>query len=216
MVEHADGEGAARHRDDGGAQRVREGREQPGRILEQRVLEAAYTFHNYGRSTIGNRSDIEHVPIERLAAFYQKYYQPDNAVLTVAGKFDEPKTLALVAEMFGKIPRPHAQARPDLHRGADAGWRAHRDPAARRRQPGDHGGLPRARPARTRTRAALDVLAAVLGASPSGRLYKALVDNKKAVVAGMDFEELHDPGYHPGGGAAAPGPVARRGARRSC
>src|SRR5690349_3760740 len=63
------------------------GENDPGRILDQRVLEAAYTFHNYGKSTIGSRSDIEHVPMERLAAFYQKYYQPDNALLTVAGKF---------------------------------------------------------------------------------------------------------------------------------
>src|SRR5213079_3289170 len=82
------------------------GENDPGRILEQRVLEAAYTFHAYGRSTIGSRSDIEHVPMERLDAFYHKYYQPDNALLTVAGKFDEPKTLALIAEMFTKLPRP--------------------------------------------------------------------------------------------------------------
>ena len=46
------------------------------------------------------------MPIEKLAAFYQKYYQPDNAVLTVAGKFDPPKALAWIAERCGKIPRP--------------------------------------------------------------------------------------------------------------
>src|SRR6476469_9111742 len=57
------------------------GENSPDRVLEQRVLESAYTFHAYGRSTIGSRSDIEHVPIERLNAFYQKYYQPDNAIL---------------------------------------------------------------------------------------------------------------------------------------
>src|SRR5690242_4465070 len=57
------------------------GEHDPGRILDQRVLETAYTFHNYGKSTIGNRSDIEKVPIDRLNAFYQKYYQPDDAVL---------------------------------------------------------------------------------------------------------------------------------------
>src|SRR5437899_12357551 len=43
--------------------------------------------------------------------------------------------------------------------------------------------------------AAINVLAGVLGAVPSGRLYKALVDNKKAVAAGMGFEEMHDPGF---------------------
>ena len=74
------------------------------------MLEAAYTWHNYGKSTIGNRSDIENVPIERLAAFYQKYYQPDNALLIVAGKFDEAKALAMVAQTFGAIPQAHARS----------------------------------------------------------------------------------------------------------
>src|SRR5262249_14461763 len=69
------------------------GENNPGRMLFQRTLESAYTFHNYGKMTIGNRSDIENVPIDRLAAFYQKYYQPDNTVLTIAGQFDESKTL---------------------------------------------------------------------------------------------------------------------------
>src|SRR6185312_11182430 len=78
----------------------------PEGILMQRVLEAAYTWHNYGKLPIGNRSDIENVPINRLAAFYQKYYQPDNALLTVAGKFDEGKALNLIVAAFGKIPKP--------------------------------------------------------------------------------------------------------------
>src|SRR4051794_12491810 len=64
------------------------GENSPDRILDQRVMEAAYTFHAYGRSTIGSRSDIENVPMERLDAFYKKYYQPDNALLTVAGHLD--------------------------------------------------------------------------------------------------------------------------------
>src|SRR5262249_18171053 len=69
----------------------------PGLILSERVSSTAYLWHNYGKSTIGARSDIENVPIERLQAFYKKYYQPDNAVLMVAGRFDPAKTLGLVA-----------------------------------------------------------------------------------------------------------------------
>src|SRR6202790_15263 len=68
------------------------------RILEERVIATAYLWHNYGKSVIGSRADIEKVPIERLAAFYKKYYQPDNAVLVLAGRFDEAKALAMVAE----------------------------------------------------------------------------------------------------------------------
>src|ERR1039458_6287272 len=82
------------------------GENSPERMLRQRALEAAYTWHNYGKLPIGNRSDIENVPIDKLAAFYHKYYQPDNALLTIAGKFDEPKTLAMVATLFGALPKP--------------------------------------------------------------------------------------------------------------
>src|ERR1700752_3110781 len=82
------------------------GENNAGRVLEERVVSTAYLWHSYGRSAIGSRSDIEHVPIERLQAFYRNYYQPDNAVLIVAGKFDPDKTLALIKSSFGAIPKP--------------------------------------------------------------------------------------------------------------
>src|ERR1700676_3130202 len=76
------------------------------RILEERVIATAYLWHNYGKSVIGSRADLERVPIDRLAAFYRKYYQPDNAVLVIAGQFDQSKALAYVAQTCGMIPRP--------------------------------------------------------------------------------------------------------------
>src|SRR5499426_746838 len=77
------------------------------RVLEERVLSAAYLWHNYGKSTIGSRADIERVPIDRLAAFYKKYYQPDNAIVTIAGQIDPAKTLQIAASTLGAIPRPN-------------------------------------------------------------------------------------------------------------
>ena len=82
------------------------GENSPFRVLLDRTMATSYIWHNYGKTTIGARSDIENVPIERLQAFYRTYYQPDNAVLLIAGKFDEPKTLALVHKYFSPIPRP--------------------------------------------------------------------------------------------------------------
>src|SRR5207244_11680837 len=82
-------------------------------VLEERVLSTAFLWHNYGKSTIGARSDIENVPIERLQAFYRNYYQPDNSILVVAGKFDEAKTLALITKYFGPIPRPQRVLQPN-------------------------------------------------------------------------------------------------------
>ena len=80
------------------------GENSPRSILDQRVMSAAYEWHNYGKSTIGNRADIERVPIDRLQQFYKKYYQPDNAMLVVAGAFEPELALKIIDETFGKIP----------------------------------------------------------------------------------------------------------------
>ena len=82
------------------------GENSPQRVLLERIHAAAYAWHNYAKTTIGNRSDIERVPITNLQAFYRKYYQPDNVVLIVAGKFEEAKALALVQKYLGAIPKP--------------------------------------------------------------------------------------------------------------
>ncbi len=82
------------------------GENNPEYILSQRMAAVAYEWHNYGKSTIGNRSDIERVPIDNLHAFYKKYYQPDNIVVIVTGKFDEGKAIKQMVAHFGAIPRP--------------------------------------------------------------------------------------------------------------
>src|SRR2546426_8496014 len=82
------------------------GENSPSGVLGKLIAAPAYNWHNYGKPTIGNRSDIERVPVENLRAFYRKYYQPDNVVLIVAGKFDESKALGWGQKYFGAIPRP--------------------------------------------------------------------------------------------------------------
>lgn len=83
------------------------GENDPVSVLHDQMLSAAFRWHNYGKSTIGNRSDIERVPVENLKSFYKKYYQPDNAVLVIAGKFEAAKALDYVEELFGKISKPN-------------------------------------------------------------------------------------------------------------
>ena len=127
------------------------GENSPDRILMQRALETAYTWHNYGKLPIGNRSDIENVPINKLASFYQKYYQPDNALLTIAGKFDETKTLAHGGQPLRRHPQTHPHAREVLYRRTHPGWRTLHHPAPRRRYPGHRGHLSRLPPDPTPT-----------------------------------------------------------------
>lgn len=170
------------------------GENSPDGVLQQRAMEAAYAWHNYGHSPIGNRSDIENVPVPKLAAFYQKYYQPDNAVLTVAGKFEESQMLGWIAESFGRIPRPQRVLDPTYTvEPTQDGERL-----VTLRRVGDTQSIRVLYhiPAGSHPDTAVaEVLTSVLGETPGGRLYKALVENKKAVAAGMGVEELHDPGF---------------------
>ncbi|MDQ3621869.1 MAG: insulinase family protein [Verrucomicrobiota bacterium] len=156
------------------------GENSPASVLYKRMLAAVFQWHNYGHSTIGEKSDIEGAPIERLQAFYRTYYQPDNAVLVIAGRIDERKTLALVDEYFGKIPKP-ARRLPVTYT-KEPTQDGERQIMLRRR--GDvqvfscmHRTVAGSHP----DHAALSVLANLLSDEPSGRLYKALVETRKAV-----------------------------------
>jgi zinc protease len=173
------------------------GENDPFNVLMERVFSAAYLWHNYGKSTIGARSDIEHVPIERLRAFYRKYYQPDNALLVVAGQFDPARTLRLIERKFGRIPRPRREGEMRI-------WPTYTlDPVqdgernVTLRRVGDVQVIMAAYhvPAGTHPDfAALDILAEVLGDEPSGRLYKALVEPRRAASVGAFGFQLREPG----------------------
>jgi zinc protease len=161
------------------------GENSPFGVFLKRMQSVAYDWHNYGNSTIGNRSDIENVKIENLQAFYRLYYQPDNAVLLVAGKFDEAKTLALIAGAFNKIPKP-TRVLPTL-------WTVEPQQDGERsfyvRRKGDIQIVGVAYKIPSGLHPDIHGLAFandILTATPSGRLYKSLVESGKAVqVAGL-------------------------------
>lgn len=164
------------------------------RVLWQRVMGVAYEWHNYGKSTIGARSDVEGVPIDRLQAFYKRYYQPDNSVLVVSGKIDEQKTLNLIQKTFGAIPKP-SRTLPKIYT-IEPTQDGERTVTVRR--VGDTQTLMAGYhiPAGTHPDyAAIDVMNTVLTDEPSGRLYKALVDTKKATSVSSLLLATKEPGY---------------------
>jgi zinc protease len=168
------------------------GENSPMRVLEERVMSTAYLWHGYGRSPIGSKSDIEHVPIEKLQAFYHKYYQPDNAVLVVAGNFDETKAMEYIKAGLGAIPKPARKLEQTYTE--EPTQDGEREVALRR--VGDFQAVAMAYhiPAGSHPdSSALEVLEAILDESPSGRLYKALVESKKAMRESGDVFQFHDP-----------------------
>jgi zinc protease len=169
------------------------GENEPSRVLEERVMSTAYLWHNYGHSPIGARTDVENVPIERLQNYYRTWYQPDNAVLLVAGKFDVTKTLNLVAQTFGVVPKP-SRTLPTLYT-AEPAQDGERSVALRRVGDAQYVIAAYHMPAGSHAdAAALNLLSTVLGDAPSGRLYKSLVETQQAAEVSAGTYELHDPG----------------------
>lgn len=169
------------------------GENDPQRILMQRMLSAAYEWHNYGKSTIGNRADIERVPVENLRRFYQKFYQPDNAMLIIAGKFDPQKALQAAQQHFGAIPKPERVL--DTTYTEEPPQDGDRLVTVRRVGKVPMAGATYHIPAGAHPDfATADILVTILSSEPSGRLYEALVKRRIAAsVFGMTFA-LHDPG----------------------
>ncbi|MHC4696541.1 MAG: M16 family metallopeptidase [Planctomycetota bacterium] len=157
----------------------------PKRVLSARMRSAAYAWHGYGKPTIGTLSDIKRYPTDNLRRFYEKYYQPDNAVLLVAGKFDVDRVLGLIIKHFGAIPRPsrtlagtyteeptqHGPLSVTVEGAGDitlAGLMYHVPSGSHMETP------------------ALQILQDVLVSEPSGRLYRALVETGMAARVSID------------------------------
>src|SRR5581483_4197245 len=169
------------------------GENSPVRVLFQRMMATAYEWHNYGKSTIGNRADIERVPIDNLQAFYKKYYRPDNAVLVVAGKFDEKKALDLIAKHFGPLKKPEDPL-PKTYTEEPAQDGERVVTLRRVGTVGAVGAVYHIPAASHPDFAPCEALHQALITTPSGRLYKALVETKNASTVGGMLFTTHDPG----------------------
>jgi zinc protease len=169
------------------------GENNPHSILIQRMLASAFEWHNYGKEPIGARTDVERVNIERLQAFYRLYYQPDNAVLIVAGAFDPDATLRAIAKNFGPIPKPTRKL-PKLY--TDEPLQDGERQVVLRRV-GDTqlvGAMYHTVPQASPDYVALDALTEIMTIQPAGRLYRALVDTKLSSAVEGDNWGMRDPG----------------------
>ena len=170
------------------------GENSPARILAEKMAAAAYQWHSYGKSTIGARSDVENVNIAHLQNFYRKYYQPDNATLVVAGKFDPAHALAVIANDFGSLPKPARVLEPSYTvEPVQEGERT----VTLRRPGGEQwvAALYHIVAATSPDAPAFDAIASALGDDPNGRLYKRLIETRKAQENYVTTRLLVDPGY---------------------
>ena len=170
------------------------GENNPDRILFSKTLATMYQWHNYGKDTIGARSDVENVDIPRLQAFYRLYYQPDNATLIVSGKFSPAQTLTWIAQSFGAIKKP-TRVLPKQYT-LDPVQDGERSITLRRT-----GGVPvlyaayHVPPGAHPDFAAVDLLGSIMGDAPSGRLHKQLTEKGLAATTYAFAQGLAEPGF---------------------
>lgn len=170
-----------------------QGENNPVRTLIKELFAAAFTAHTYSHPTIGWKSDIENTSPKKLRRFYDTFYWPENAVLTVIGGFDREATLAAIEKHYGAIeaapqPIPEVETveppqigprRVMIERAGQVGivMRGYKVPKA------THPDWP-----------ALTLIDQIVGANKTGRLYRALEDKGKATATFTFVPELHDPG----------------------
>ncbi|MBY0481643.1 MAG: insulinase family protein [Chitinophagaceae bacterium] len=170
------------------------GENDPGGVLEERIIASGYLWHNYGKSTIGSKEDIERVPVDNLRAFYKKYYQPDNAVLMVAGKFDEAKALQWIQQFYSNIPKPTRVLQPTYT--VEPVQDGERYVELKRVGDIQYMGMMYHTPSYSdKDYAANQALLHILTNNPSGILYKALVEKKLATGVDQELLALKDPGF---------------------
>jgi zinc protease len=180
------------------------GETSPERALYKRALAVMYDWHNYGKDTIGARTDVEEVDIPQLRAFYRLYYQPDNTTLVVSGRFAPDALLAGVARSFGSIAKP--RRRLPVFYTLDPAQDGERSVTVRRA-----GGAPvvfagyHVPAAADPDFCAIELLTLVMGDRPSGRLHRRLTQTQLAAGTFAFAQGMAEPGYAVFGAQLAPG-----------
>jgi zinc protease len=179
------------------------GKNDPDSVLVEEVTAAAYEALPYHHPTIGWKSDIEHVPIAKLREFYDTFYWPNNATVTLVGDIDPAAALSLVKKYYGAYPKS-PQPIPTIYTEEPAQSGPRRVVVKR---PGELGTViiahkvPNGRDA---DQPALEMLDAILSSGKNARLYRALVDRGLALSAGAGTDLHRDLSLHTVYAALAP------------
>jgi zinc protease len=180
------------------------GKNDPDSVLVEEVTAAAYQALPYHHPTIGWKSDIEHVPITKLHEFYDTFYWPNNATVTVVGDIDAAATLSLIKKYYGVYPSS-PQPIPAIYTEEPEQTGPRRVLVKR---PGELGTVVVAHKVpngRDADQPALEMLDAILSSGKNARLYRALVDKGLALNAGAGTDLHRDLSLHTVYASLAPG-----------
>lgn len=168
------------------------GENDPLQALDKEIFAAAYQAHPYHHSTIGWRSDIEKVPIGKLREFYDTFYWPDNATVSIVGDIEPSVALTLVKRYYGVFSRA-PNAIPQVYTEEPAQTGPRRVTVKRAGELGVVGISYKSPAATDPDLPALDVLGNILANGKNSRFYKALTDRNLTISVSADAGSYHDP-----------------------
>jgi zinc protease len=153
----------------------------PQANLQEHMEATAFLTSPYHWPTIGWKEDIERFTLDDLKAYYRTYYNPMNAILIVVGDFKREELLPKIEKAFGSIPKGIA---PNQERDVDPRQIGERRIFVKKEAQlpylvmGYH--VPNLRETDSY---ALEVIATLLSAGKSSRLYQSLVREKRLVLS---------------------------------
>ena len=168
------------------------GENDPVQALDKEIMAAAYMAHPYHHSTIGWRSDIEKVSIEKLREFYNTFYWPNNATATIVGDFDPEKALKLVKKYYGVYPKS-SQAIPQVYTEEPAQTGPRRVMVQRAGELGTVGVSYKSPAGSHADFPALQVLGMIMGSGKTSRFFRALTDKNLTTNVTSEPGFFHDP-----------------------
>jgi len=140
----------------------------------------------YAHTVIGDMADLDSAKVGDVQAFFNLYYAPNNAVLSVVGDFNPADVRRLIQQYYGDIPKVNAPAPVACQYGYGTGER-HAEFTDNNANLPLVGLVYRAPPQRDPDVPALDLLMSVLGNGESSRINRALVREAKAAVQAGAF-----------------------------
>ena len=169
------------------------GQNNPFSVLDEHIWATAYLAHPYHHSTIGWKSDIENVSIERLKKFYDTFYWPNNATVTMVGDFEKEKALALVKKHFGRIPKSREEI-PEVYTEEPKQEGQRRVLLKRAGQQGVVGVAHKTPSATHEDAPNFLVLSSILSSGKNSRFYKNITDKGLATSVFIWDSLFRDPG----------------------
>ncbi len=166
---------------------------EPMEQLDQDMWATAYQAHPYHHPTIGWRPDIENATHEKLKQFYDTFYWPNNATVTIIGDVSIVDALTLVKETFGPVPSaPHDI--PKIHTQESKQLGPRRVEIRRSGQTNIVAVAYKSPAGLHKDTFGLAVLSRLLAEGKSSRLYRALVDKGLATSIAINDFPFKDPG----------------------